>query len=494
VNTAAIECVLPLTRDTPGERDRLGGKAWGLRCMLELGVPVPPAFVITTDACLRYQQDGRRLPHDVIDALPAAMAHLESALGRTFGHGEDPLLVSVRSGAAVSMPGMMDTVLNLGLTEGVQTALAARTGDPAFAADTARRFRAQFESIVGVPAPADPWEQLHSAIGAVFASWNSRRAKSYRATRGLGDSAGTAVTVQAMVFGNLDENSGTGVLFTRNPLTGDPQPFGEWLPRGQGEDVVSGTHDPLPFHALAEQLPDQHDQLMSLAAALEQAGRDVQDIEFTIESGRLWLLQTRSAKRSPQAAIRLAVTLAEEGLITRAEALSRISAEQVDAVLRPSIAPEARASAKVVATGRPACPGVVSGVVVLDTTAAEDRSDAGESVILARPTTDPEDVPAMSMVAAVLTELGGSTSHAAVVSRELGVPCIVGCGEGTLTALEGHLVTVDAASGEVFQGALPVMGPVDPDSDPSLTVLLDWSRNQSDVPPALATSLAGLGS
>jgi pyruvate,orthophosphate dikinase len=305
----------------------------------------------------------------------------------------------------------------------------------------------------------------------------------YRRERGLDDDAGTAVTVQAMVFGNLDNASGTGVLFTRDPLAGEPEPFGEWLPRAQGEDVVSGTHDPLPLSALAAQLPTVYAQLMEIATRLERDARDVQDIEFTVESGRLWLLQTRAAKRSPRAAVRLAIALARERVITEAEALDRVSPDQIAAVLRPHVNPRARAAAKVLARGRPACPGVVSGIVVTDTETAEDRAHAGEDVVLARPTTDPEDVPAMSIVNGVLTELGGATSHAAVVSREIGVPCVVGCGADALMGLNGTLVTVDAAAGEVLLGALPISAPADADRDPDLAQLLAWGRAEAGADP-----------
>jgi pyruvate,orthophosphate dikinase len=469
--------VFALTGDPDGDRAWLGGKAWGIQRMLSLEVPVPPAFVVATEVCARYKQAGGAVPQDVLDALPGAMTHLEHQTGRTFGRGDAPLLVSVRSGAAVSMPGMMDTILNLGQTDQVQSSLAVQTGDEAFAADTSRRFLAQYEETVGSVPPADPWEQLHGAIAAVFSSWDSRRAIAYREERGIDHAAGTAVTVQAMVFGNLDDRSGTGVLFTRNPLTGDAAPFGEWLVRGQGEDVVSGRHDPQPLSALEAAQPQAHAELMRIARLLEGDGRDVQDLEFTVESGRLWLLQSRAAKRSPTAAVRLAVALAREGLISRAQALDRVSAEQVAAVLRPHVEPRSRAAATVLATGKPACPGVVRGVIVTDTAQAEDRAGDGEAIILARPTTDPEDVPAMFAVNGILTELGGSTSHAAVVSREIGVACIVGCGAGALMGLAGRTVTVDAATGEVLDGELPVQE-TDASRDPDLACLLEWARSE----------------
>ncbi|EZQ18704.1 pyruvate phosphate dikinase [Halopseudomonas bauzanensis] len=472
---AATKFVRPLIANPDGDRALLGGKAWGIQRMLALGVPVPPAFVITTAACGHARSVGG-IPEEIRIALPEAMAVLERRTGRTFGTGAAPLLVSVRSGAAVSMPGMMDTILNLGMTPSVEQALASHTGDAQFAADTARRFAQQYADIVGTPAPTDAWEQLNGAIAAVFASWDSRRARAYRREHGLDDDAGTAVTVQAMVFGNLDDASGTGVLFSRNPLTGDPEPYGEWLSRGQGEDVVSGSHEPAPLAELSVIQPAVHAQLLRLSAALERENRDVQDIEFTVESGHLWLLQTRSAKRTPRAAVRIAVTLADEGLITPTEALDRLDAKQITALLLPHVDERARASARVLASGRPACPGVVTGIIETDTATAEKRAEAGEKIILARPTTDPEDTPAMFVVDAVVTEIGGATSHAAVVSRELGLPCIVGCGEGALMPLQGTEVTVDAASGQILEGLIPVAAPIDPTVDPDLARLLEWGR------------------
>jgi len=467
------------------DRELVGGKAHSLNRMHALGLPVPPAFVLTTEVCRRFYADGERLGDDVVSAVRDAVRELEARTGRVFGGTERPLLVSVRSGAAQSMPGMMDTILNLGINSGVQAALRAHVGDAAYAADTHRRFREQFERVVGTAAPEDPWEQLIAAIGAVFRSWNSPRAISYRRHHGIADDGGTACTVQAMVFGNLDDASGTGVLFSRNPLTGDPEPYGEWLPRGQGEDVVSGRHDPLPLSALAERLPGVHGELLAAAAVLERYGKDVQDIEFTVESGRLWLLQARAAKRSPDAAIRFAVGLHEAGVLTEDEALCRVTPEQLDAVFRPRVAPEAKASAKLLARGEPACPGVGIGRVVLTVEEAESLADSGVDVVLARPTTDPDDVSGMIVSSAILTEIGGSTSHAAVVSRELGTPCVVGCGTGTLSGLAGRVVTVDGSTGEVFEGALP-LAPCSEEDNPELATLLRWARGRVpgfDGPP-----------
>ncbi len=468
--------VLVLDGTTGADKALLGGKAWSIEKMRSLDIPVPPAFVLTTAVCARFYEAGGQVPADVLDALPTAMAGLEKATGRTFGGGERPLLVSVRSGAAISMPGMMDTVLNLGMTDEVQAALAV--GDAEYAADTRRRFVEQFAKVVGRDAPADPWDQLRAAIEAVFNSWNSERAKWYRRERGIPEDGGTAVTVQAMVFGNLDDRSGTGVLFSRDPLTGDAEPYGEWLLRGQGEDVVSGRANAQPLASMAESMPEAHAALMTAMTRLERDGRDVQDIEFTVENGTLWLLQTRAAKRSPEAAVRLAVVLHDEGVLSESEALDRVTPEQVEALLRPRIDPAAVAGAEVVATGKPACPGIAIGEVVCDAEEAEDRADDGDDVILARPTTDPDDVGGMDAAQAVITELGGSTSHAAVVCREMGKPCVVGCGAGSVTALAGQTVTVDGAAGAVYRGALPVVdaGSLD---DPDLARLTGWARAEA---------------
>lgn len=458
------------------DREIVGGKAYSLNCMMALGLPVPPAFILTTDECARYEANGQ-LQDDVIESVRAAIAELESRTRRTLGGDSNPLLVSVRSGAARSMPGMMDTVLNLGINARVEAALARLTGDAAYAADTHRRFREQFERIVGFEPPADPWDQLVAAIRAVFASWRSSRAASYRKHHGIADDGGTAVTVQAMVFGNLDDRSGTGVLFSRDPLTGDPEPFGEWLPRGQGEDVVSGRFDPLPLISLADSMRHVHGELLEAARILEMHGRDVQDIEFTVESGELWLLQARAAKRSPDAAVRLAVALHKDGAIDKDEALARVTPAQIAAVLRPRVAEEAKVAATLLAKGEAACPGVGTGRIVLEVDEAEELEKDGVDVVLARPTTDPDDVGGMIVASAIVTEIGGSTSHAAVVSRELGTPCVVGVGRGALAALAGKEVTVDGSSGEVFEGSLP-LAPCGEADNPELATLLSWARDR----------------
>ncbi len=415
--------LLILSGELDADREVLGAKAWSITEMLRHEIPVPPAFVLSTDECSRYYEAGHQIPPDVLEQLPDAMAHLEQVTDRSFGRGERPLLVSVRSGAPVSLPGMMDTVLNLGMSDEVQVALARATGSAEYAADTRRRFLEQYEKVVGEPAPAEPWDQLKRAIAAVFDSWQSERAVHYRQDRGISGEGGTAVTIQAMVFGNLDEQSGTGVLFSRDPTGATDQPYGEWLPKGQGEDVVSGAFDPEHLDAMASALPAAHAALLAAAQRLDQAAGAAQDIEFTVESGKLWLLQSRRAKVHAQGG--------------------------------PTADGEARAGATVLARGKPACPGFVTGTVVTDVQEAEDRALSGQDIILGRPTTSPHDVRAMSVVVGIITEIGGVTSHAAVVSRELGVACIVGCGAGSLADLDGKVVTLDANHGEVLEGAVP---------------------------------------
>ncbi|HMM76760.1 MAG TPA: pyruvate, phosphate dikinase [Gammaproteobacteria bacterium] len=486
------------------DRQLVGGKAWSIARMRALGLSVPPAFVVTARACTHFLDTGA-VPAGLAEELARGVGWLEEASGCRFGGEERPLLVSVRSGAAISMPGMMDTVLNLGITETTEAALGRVTGDPRFARDTHRRFlelygrivlkgvlpelgedaspadwRKAIEGATGQGVPADPGAQLAAAVTAVFESWNSRRARRYRQHHGIPDSLGTAVTVQAMVFGNLDERSGTGVLFSRNPLTGERAPYGEYLARAQGEDVVSGRYTPQPLSALAAQLPAVHEELLAAAATLERENGDVQDIEFTVQAGKLYLLQTRAAKRAPAAALRFAVDMVAEGGIDEATALSRVTAEQVRTLLRPRLADGAAEGARCLARGEAACQGVGVGIVVTNTDEAERRALAGEAVVLARATTSPDDVHGMIVCRAVVTEQGGATSHAAVVSRALGVACVVGCGEGTLAALEGRVVTVDGASGCLYDGALPVVAP-DENAEPALALLTRWAEARAPL-------------
>jgi pyruvate,orthophosphate dikinase len=448
----------------------VGNKAASLAAMAALGLPVPPAFVVTTRACGAFLEEGS-LPRGLERELDAGIADLEAATGRRFGTGPLPLLLSVRSGAAISMPGMMDTVLNLGICAEAEAALAAETGLPTFARDTRDRFEALFTQIVGTAPPVDPRAQLLAAVRAVFESWNSRRARRWRDHQGIPHTLGTAVTVQAMVFGNRCARSGTGVLFSRNPLSGANEPYGEWLPRAQGEDIVSGRVSPQPLVALQAAQPEVAAALLHAARRLEAAAGDAQDIEFTVEGGRLWLLQTRTAKRSPRAAVRMAFDMAEEGLIVRETALARVSDEQLAQLLRPGLDTRDIGDATVLARGEAAAPGVGQGRLVLDSDEAERRAGAGEAVVLARPTTSPEDVHGMIAAAAIVTELGGSTSHAAVVGRSLGKPVVVGCGAGVLQALAGMAVTADGGRGMVLAGLLSLSPPR---PDPVLETYLRW--------------------
>ncbi|MBS0340065.1 MAG: pyruvate, phosphate dikinase [Proteobacteria bacterium] len=492
---------LLLTGECLPDRALIGGKAWSIANMMSLGLRVPPAFVITAPTNARYAEEGSLWP-SLLEEIKLGIRHLEQRSGRTFGGGERPLLVSVRSGSAVSMPGMMDTVLNLGINDESKVALARECQDPEFAEDTHRRFLQLFASIVlkvdlaegsgsspqlirqaledqGYSVSSDPYQQLHAAVEAVFQSWNSRRAKRYREHHGIPHDLGTAVTVQAMVFGNLNERSGTGVLFSRNPLSGQPQPFGEFLRRAQGEDVVSGRFTPQPLEAMSEVLPEAHTELLHASRKLEDAGSEVQDIEFTVEDGQLFILQSRSAKLAPLAAARTSVDLVNEGRISPDAALKRISSERLRQLLAPTLNELVTADRTPAARGEGACPGVGIGVVVADADEAEERIRRGERVVLARPTTSPNDLHGMIGAAAVITEEGGSTSHAAVVSRSLGVPCVVGCGSGALASLLAKIVTVDGQSGAIFADALPVERP-DETRDPILSRLLAWASERTN--------------
>lgn len=491
----------------------IGGKAWSIARMVDLGLPVPPAFVITTRACAAYQAGG--FPPGLEDEIAAGIAWLESQTGRTFGRGPNPLLVSVRSGAPISMPGMMDTILNMGITAETEAALAAETGDAGFAHDTHRRFHdlyghivmkadvdpldpaqgpadwaATLEQASGQTIPADPVARLHGAVRAVFESWNSRRAKRYRQHHGIPDDLGTAVTVQAMVFGNLSDTSGTGVMFSRNPVTGDRVPYGEYLARAQGEDVVSGRFTPQPLDSMLDSVPNAHAELLRASETLEQANGDVQDIEFTVQNGRLYLLQSRAAKRAPAAAVRFAVDMVAEGMIDAGTALDRVTPDQVRSLLAPRLAEGEAERATLLAQGEAACPGIGIGLVVTDTDEAERLAAAGTDIILSRATTSPEDLHGMIVAKAVVTEHGGSTSHAAVVSRALGVPCITGCGEASVTRLAGQTVTVDGSTGRIYAGALRAEAPSE-DNDTRLSALKAMAEAASPIRVLPAGSDAG---
>jgi pyruvate,orthophosphate dikinase len=500
--TRVAERIVVLDGSAAYDAEIVGGKGASVARMRSLGLPVPPAFVLPVDECRRYHAAERRLDESLWPSVLEGIATLERESGRRFGDPSAPLLVSVRSGAPVSMPGMMDTILNLGINDGVEDGLAELCADSGFARNTHVRFIREFGHMVlggdidalpeeaapadlrasivedtGKDFPTDPYEQLEAAIRAVFDSWVSRRAIAYRLHWGIPEDGGTAALVQAMVFGNLGSGSGTGVLFTRDPVTGAPEMYGEWLPGGQGDDVVGGSVDPLPLAAMAEQLPEAHAQLLDAGRVLEQGSRDVQDIEFTIESGRLYLLQARTAKRSAQAAVRTAVELASEGAIDSATALQRVTPEQVTSVLSPRLSEEVQALAAVLARGIPACPGVASGRVVLDPDLAETSK---VDVILARPTTSPDDVPAMIAARGVVTETGGSTSHAAVVTRALGRPSVLGVGEGVTAEWEGAEVTIDGSAGVVYAHRLHTTA-VRYEEVPALDTLVAWARELSPV-------------
>src|SRR5271170_7278688 len=468
--------VLLLDGDASYPPEILGHKGHGIDMMRRNGLPVPPAFCITVEAGARYLAEPKATIDEIWDDVLDGMRRLEAATSRTFGRGPHPLLVSVRSGAAVSMPGMMDTVLDLGVNDAVEEALAAE-GTVGFAHDTRRRFVA---SPVGRDAPADPYLQLRAAIEAVFASWGSPRAAAYRAHHGLDDRGATAAVVQAMVFGNVNTNSGAGVVFSRNPMTGANEEFGEWLPGGQGDDVVSGTVDVEPITALRDQQPAVYDELIAAARSLERLASDVQEIEFTIQDGTLWLLQTRPAKRSAQAAVRLALQLHHDGLIGEAEALRRVTPAHVEALLQPSLQPETRLAAKLLASGVPAGPGVASGRAYTEVDAAIEAADRGEDVILVRNHTSPDDIHGMLVARGIVTETGGATSHAAVVSRELGRAAVVGCGRGVTGSLAGKLVTVDGNEGEVRDGRLRLSAWSEDDA-PELRELADIARRVSPL-------------
>ena len=506
--------VFDITGLDPAEGRLFGGKATGLARMVDAGIPVPPAFVISTDAFRAYHAGGRRLPDTLPVQLDEAIARLSAQAGRPFGGdgaAKDPLLVSVRSGAQVSMPGMMDTVLNLGLDARSAAAVIDRTGRRAFVIDTWLRFWKMYAEIVlgldgedfvhalsearaaaesdggdlagleaavvdyisdqGEEAPTDPRTQLDRVIAAVFASWNSPRAKAYREHQGISHDLGTAVTVQAMVFGNVDEDSGSGVAFSRNPNTGDAAVYGEYLPGRQGEDIVAGTSTPVDLASDDGRYAALRQVLTGHARTLEALYGDAVDIEFTIESGNLYLLQVRPAKRTAAAAVRIAADLVAEGVIAPAAALKLVSAEQVKRLLRPVFEPGQLAAAKPIVSGIGSSPGQASGIAILDSDRAAERAAAGEDVILVRPTTSPLDIRGMLAANGILTAKGGALSHAAVVSRALDKPCIVGCEAIAIdtearsfsvngrTYVEGDPIAIDGTTGQIFDRALELVAP-----------------------------------
>ena len=524
-----------------GMKELLGGKGANLAEMSNIGLPVPPGFTITTEVCTHYYDHGEAYPDALADQVVQGIAQVEALTGATFGDPANPLLVSVRSGARVSMPGMMDTVLNLGLNDATVAGLAEKSGDARFAWDSYRRFvqmysdvvlgvehhefedlleihkeekgvhldtdldaedwrqlatafKAKTAEVLGRPFPDDVNDQLWGAIGAVFGSWRIERAKTYRRLHNIPEDWGTAVNVQAMVFGNMGEDSATGVAFTRDPSTGDNAYYGEFLVNAQGEDVVAGIRTPQPLTKAAreaagskapsmeEVLPDVYAQLTGVFDRLERHYRDMQDIEFTVQSGKLWMLQTRAGKRTAKAALKIAVELAEEGLISKDEAVLRVDPEALDQLLHPTLDPDAERD--VIARGLPASPGAASGQVVFDADEAEKLAAQGKAVILVRIETSPEDIHGMHAAKGILTSRGGMTSHAAVVARGMGRPCVSGAGglyidmaAQEMTALgrtvkAGETVTIDGASGEVMLGEVAT---IQPELAGDFAHLMEWA-------------------
>jgi pyruvate,orthophosphate dikinase len=467
--------------DAGAVRALLGGKGANLGVMArDLELPVPPGFTISTDACRAYLSDG--WPEGLDDEIREHMSRIEGAVSRRFGGPGEPLLVSVRSGAAVSMPGMMDTVLNLGLNDQTTAALAAVSGDTAFASACRERLEKMYRDIVGAgEVPADPWLQLRESIEAVFRSWNGDRAVSYRAHEGLPDDLGTGVNVQTMVFGNLGEDSATGVVFTRNPATGERALYGDVMFRAQGEEVVAGTATPEPITALDDQMPATAAELRRYSDLLERHYQDVCDIEFTIERGKLWMLQTRIGKRTPQAALRTAVEMAEDAdfPLTRNEAVERVAEHLVDP---PMVGGGSTDEIERVGTGIAASPGLASGVIATTPEAAVEMANKGQEVVLVRSETSPDDVHGMSRAIGILTAKGGLTSHAAVVARGWGIPAVVGAAgvqiDGRAVTIGDHafpagaMVTIDGASGEIFAGTVAIT----PTPTPEAALLLSWAE------------------
>jgi len=521
-------------------KNLLGGKGAGLAEMSHLGLPVPPGFTITTEACSYFYTHGKSFPADLREQVECALAGIERSLDARFGDPDNPLLVSVRSGARVSMPGMMDTVLNLGLNDRVVEGLARKSGDERFAYDSYRRFIQMYGQVVlgienhfeellenhkldsgvlldtdlsaadwralvagfkdlvaeelGRPFPEEPLEQLWGAIGAVFGSWMNPRALTYRRLHGIPGDWGTAVNVQAMVFGNMGADCATGVAFTRNPSTGANEFYGEYLVNAQGEDVVAGIRTPqhltiagkeanksaLP--AMEEVMPEVLDELYQVRRTLEDHYRDMQDIEFTVQRGKLWMLQTRSGKRTAQAALKIAVSLVEEGVITREEAIRRIEPASLDQLLHPTLDPKAKTT--VLVRGLPASPGAASGEIVFTAEEAESRASRGEAVILVRIETSPEDIHGMHAAKGILTTRGGMTSHAAVVARGMGRPCVAGAGDlrvdyvartlasRNIVVTAGEIITIDGSTGEVMLGAVPT---IQPELSGDFATLMSWA-------------------
>ena len=492
-------------------KNLLGGKGANLAEMTNLGLPIPQGFTVTTEACTDYYNSGKKITEEVQDQIFKAIGELEKIQGKTFGDNEDPLLVSVRSGARASMPGMMDTILNLGLNDVAVEGFAKKTGNPRFAYDSYRRFIQMFSDVVmemsktffegiltdvkeekgakfdtdltaedlqeviakykaiykekmGEEFPQDPKIQLMEAVKAVFRSWDNPRAIVYRRMNDIPGSWGTAVNVQAMVFGNMGETSGTGVAFTRNPSTGDNGIYGEYLINAQGEDVVAGIRTPQPISKLAEDLPECYEEFMAIAKKLENHYRDMQDMEFTIQEGKLYFLQTRNGKRTAPAALKIACDLVDEGKITREEAVCRIEAKSLDQLLHPTFNAAALKAGEVIGSALPASPGAAAGKVYFTADEAKAAHEAGARVILVRLETSPEDIEGMHAAEGILTVRGGMTSHAAVVARGMGTACVSGCGEikideeakyfelGGHRIVEGDFISLDGSTGKIYLG------------------------------------------
>src|SRR6266850_6833447 len=513
-------------------RDLLGGKGAGAAEMTRAGMPVPPGFTITTEACRAYLAHGGKFPDGLWDQATKALVLLEKRAGKSFGDVENPLLVSVRSGAKFSMPGMMDTVLNLGLNEDTSKGLTKLTKDERFALDARRRFIQMFgKTVMGIDGdkfehalqlakkkagvktdpelkpqhlrplvkrfldiykdatghafPDDPVTQLRAAIEAVFKSWNTERAKTYRRMERIPDDLGTAVNVQMMVFGNMGRTSGTGVAFTRNPIIGKRELYGDYLTNAQGEDVVAGVRDTEPIKALKRHLPKVFAEFEGYARKLEKHYKDVQDLEFTIERGKLWMLQTRSAKRTGEAAVNIAVDMVTERLITKKEAVARVEPRQLEQLLFPRVDPNAKVTP--IAKGVPASPGAASGGAVFDADTAVEWGKAGKAVILVRVETNPNDVHGMVEAKGILTQTGGTASHAALVARGMGRPCIVGASSidvdvrkrlfsanGT-TIKEGEQITIDGTTGEVYVGNVPTIEAQSLNKHRAASAILKWA-------------------
>lgn len=524
-----------------GVRGLLGGKGAGLAEMTRIGIPVPPFFTITTEACNAFQETNE-FPEGMWDQVLAAMKVIEDATSKVFGDPKNPLLVSCRSGAKFSMPGMMDTVLNIGLNDETAKGMVELTGNPRFVADAYRRLVQMFGSVVlgvedeafeevldefkakkgvkldteltaedlaklteefkavvkretGMDFPQDPYKQLEYAIRAVFNSWNSKRAIDYRRREHIPDTLGTAVNIVTMVFGNMGDDSGTGVAFTRDPQTGEKVMFGEYLLNAQGEDVVAGIRNTTKIENLKNDIPEAYETFMEIAQKLEKHFRDMQDVEFTIERGKLWMLQTRTGKRSAKAAIKIAYDMVNEGMITKEEAIMRVTPEQVDMMLHPQFSQEAKDKAvrekRFFAKGVNASPGAAVGQVYFDADLAEKmHKEEGKDVIMVRPFTKPDDVHGMLAAQGILTSEGGATSHAAVVARQFGVPCIVGASmiqidmnnrvmtSNSMTVKEGEWISLDGATGEVFIGKLELTTP-DVSQQKELMALLSWADELS---------------